>query len=131
LIGPFRTDAVYHHSGIEFDVKPPILNGEPSIEPNIGTTSQALGTRAALDIAKGRWPLWNHFEGLGSPLLGEMQSAALFPPTLLMLLPHGQGIEHLFLEALGGFEAFLFFRKFGLGRRAAVIGAVAFEVNGV
>jgi len=131
LIGPFRTDALYHHSGIVFDAKPQLMNGEPSIEPNIGITSQALGTRAALDIAVGRWPLWNHFEGLGAPLLGEMQSAALFPPTLLMLLPHGQGIEHLLLEALGGFGTFLFFRKFGLGRRAAVFGAVAFEVNGV
>ena len=94
-------------------------------------TSQALGTRAALDVAAGRWPLWNHYEGLGAPLLGEMQSAALFLPTWLMILPQGQTLEHILLQFLAGAGTFLFLRRFRLGRRASLAGALAFEVNGV
>ena len=131
LFGPLHTDAIWHHSGVVFDAATPILDGQPSIEPNMGVTSQALGRRAAEDVLHGRWPLWNPFEGLGAPLLGEMQAAALFPPTLLLALPHGQTIEQALLQGLAGLGCFLFFRRFGLGTRAALAGALTFEVNGV
>ena len=131
LFGPLRTDAVWHHSGVVYDGKPPLLDGEPSIEPNVGVTSQALGRRAADDVLHGRWPLWNPYEGLGAPLLGEMQAAALFPPTLLLALPNGQTLEQAVLQGLAGLGCFLFFRRFGLGTRAALAGALTFEVNGI
>ena len=131
LLHPLRTDAAYKHSGIAYGLRPGLLSGEPSIEPNIGVTSQALGTLASDQILHGRLPLWNHYEGLGAPLLGEMQAAALFPPTWLMVLPHGQALEQTLLQLFAGVGAFLFFRRFGLGTRAALAGAVVFEVNGI
>ena len=60
-----------------------------------------------------------------------MQSAALFPPTLLLALPHGQTLERALLQLIAGFGAFLFFRRFGLSAFAALTGGVLFELNGV
>jgi len=131
IFGPFLTDTVYLYSGVAIDVGSNALFGKPSIDPNFGDTSFALGARAASDLLSGRLPLWNHYEGLGSPLLGEMQSAALFPFTLLLALPHGQVLEQASLQLLAGIGAFLFFRKFGLGVTAALAGSLLFEINGV
>ena len=131
IFGPFLTDTVYLYSGVAVNVQPGRLAGFPTIDPNIAFTSFALGVRAARDLLSGHLPLWNHYEGLGTPLLGEMQSAALFPPTLLLALPHGQVLEQAFLQLLAGVGSFLFFRKFGLGTRAALSGGLLFEVNGV
>ena len=131
VFGPFQTDAVFKYGGIALNLRPPLLDGEPSIETNRGQTSQALGVRATLDLLDGRLPLWNHYEGLGAPLLGEVQSAALFPPTWLLLLPHGQEIEQALLQLLAGVGTFLFLRQLGLGRHAALAGGVLFELNGV
>jgi hypothetical protein len=131
IFGPFLTDTVYLYSGAAVNVQPGRLAGFPTIDPNAGFTAFALGARAALDLLSGHLPLWNHYEGLGTPLLGEMQSAALFPPTLLLALPHGQVLEQAFLQLVGGVGSFLFFRKFGLGTRAALSGGLLFEVNGV
>jgi hypothetical protein len=131
IFGPFLTDTVYLYSGVAFDVGSRVLHGPPTIDPNFGTTSFALGSRAASDVLSGHLPLWNHYEGLGSPLLGEMQSAALFPFTWLLALPHGQAVEQALLQLLAGIGAFLFFRKFGLGATAALAGSMLFEINGV
>ncbi len=131
LTGPFLTNPIYTHSGLGIGIGPKLLPGVPTIDPNIAITSFALGLRAAQDVVAGHLPLWNHFQGFGAPLLGEMQSAALFPPSLLLLLPSGQALEHIFLQWLAGVGAYLFFRRFGLGPTAAVIGAVLYEFNGV
>ena len=48
------------------------LPGYPYIDPNAGYTTQALGHLAALDWLHGHVPWWNPFEGVGSPLAGEM-----------------------------------------------------------
>jgi len=131
IFGPFLTDTVYLYSGVAVNVQASGLAGFPTIDPNAGFTSFALGARAALDLLSGHLPLWNHYEGLGTPLLGEMQSAALFPPTLLLAFPHGQALEQAFLQLVAGVGSFLFFRKFGLGAKAALSGSLLFEVNGV
>ncbi|MDR3438331.1 hypothetical protein [Telmatospirillum sp.] len=122
---------MYLYSGVGVGVRAAVLPGTSTIDPNVGFTSFALGARAALDVLSGHLPLWNHFEGLGAPLLGEMQSAALFPPTLLLTLPHGQVLEQALLQLVAGVGSFLFFRRFGLGTRAALTGGLLYEVNGV
>ena len=76
--------------------------GQPTIDPNIGFTSQALGHRAALDLISGVIPWWNYFEGAGGPLAGEMNSAALFPPTLLLYFSDGQLWMHIVLPVHRG-----------------------------
>ncbi len=131
ILAPITTDPVALFGGIPYDLRASWLPGYTTIDPNQGYTSYALGVRAALDLLSGRMPLWNPYEGLGSPLLGEMAGAALFPPTLLLLLPHGQLIEQAFLQIVAGIGTFLFLRRFGLGTTAALAGGLLFEFNGV
>lgn len=81
-----------------------------SIEGNDGITKQALGVQAAHQILSGKLPLWNHYEGVGAPLLGETQSAALSPFTLLLVLPYGFLINELVLEVIAGIGMYLFLK---------------------
>src|SRR5205823_11989445 len=111
-------------------VTPGLLPGERTIDPNNGFTSQALGHRAALDLVHLRLPWWNPYEGTGAPLAGEMQSAALFPPTLLTLLSNGQLYEHVLLEIIAGLSTYLLLRRLSLGRWTSAAGAIAFALNG-
>ncbi len=131
IFGPFTTDPALLFSGLATDLRPGWLPGFGTADPNMGITADALGKRAALEILSGTLPLWDHLEGLGAPLLGSMQPAALFPPTLLLLLPHGQVIEQTFLQFVAGLGTYLFLRSFGLGTTAALAGGVLFELNGV
>jgi hypothetical protein len=126
-----KTSGLYLYNGLHYAGLPPLVSGQPTIDPNYGFTSQALGARAAQDVLSGKLPLWNPYEGLGSPLLGEMQAAALFPFTWLQVLPHGQELEQAVLQVIAGFGTLLFLRKLGLNRVSACAGAILFQFNGV
>jgi hypothetical protein len=107
-----------------------LLPGERAIDPNDGFTSQALGHRAALDLVHFQLPWWNPYEGTGAPLAGEMQSAALFPPTLLTLVSNGQIYERVLLEFLAGLSTFLLLRRLSLGEWPSAAAATTFALNG-
>jgi hypothetical protein len=130
LFGVIRTSGVYLYSGLAYGTGS-LLSGQPTIDPNYGFTSEALGVRAAKDLVSDRLPLWNPYEGFGAPLLGEMQAAALFPPTWLQILPHGQVLEQAVLQLLAGLGTYLFLRKTGVNRYAALAGGLLFQLNGV
>lgn len=102
----------------------------PTIDPNIAFTSHALGHRAALDVLSGHIPWWNHFEGVGTPLVGEMQAAALFPLTWLLVLKSGQFYMHIALQVISGVATWQLLRRIGCSKLAAVAAALAFEFNG-
>ena len=104
--------------------------GYPEIDPNVGFVTQALGHLAAQDILHLRMPYWNPYEGLGTPLLGEMQSAALFPVTLLQAFSNGALYELLTLEASAGIGTFLLLKKLGCSQVPSLVGAMAFSLNG-
>ena len=130
LLGFSNPNPLGPRSELVSSVTPGWLPGERTIDPNNGFTSQALGHRAALDLIHLRLPWWNPYEGTGAPLAGEMQSAALFPPTLLTLFPNGQLYEHLLLEVIAGLSTYLMLRRLSLGRWASAAGAIAFALNG-
>lgn len=109
---------------------PRLLPGTFYLDPEIGWTSQALGHLAATDWLHGSVPWWNPFEGLGAPLAAEMQSAAFFPPTLLLALDHGQLYFSVVLEAAAGIGTYLLVRELGLARPVAALGGVLFALNG-
>jgi hypothetical protein len=98
---------------------PGLLGGAPTIDPNNGFVSQAVGHRAALDWLHLQLPWWNPYEGTGAPLLGNMQSAAMFPLTLLTLLGNGQLYEHMLLEILAGCSTYLLLRRIAVSRWAS------------
>ena len=130
LTGVFHPDPVYQVTGLGSAPPSSLLPGLDTIDPNSGFTAEALGHLAASDWLHGHVPWWNPFEGLGSPLAGEMQSAALFPLVLLYALQGGQVLFHLALELIAGFSTFLLLSRLVRSRAAATAGAVAFALNG-
>ena len=104
--------------------------GRPMIDPNVGFISQPLGHLAAMDLLHGHLPWWNYFEGLGQPLAGEMQAAALFPLTLLFALPSGLLWFHMSLELIAGFSTYFLAKRLGISTIFATCAGVLFALNG-
>lgn len=109
---------------------PGFVKGLSTIDPNVGFTSQPLGHRAMLDLVHGHLPWWNPYEATGTPLAGEMQSGALFPPNILLLLSNGQLYLHVLLELVAGTSTYFLLRRLGLAWCACIAGAAAFALNG-
>jgi len=106
------------------------LPGSPYIDPNAGYTTQALGHLAVLDWFHGHIPWWNPFEGVGSPLAGEMQSGAFFPLTIVLAFHQGMLFLQLALEALTGWSTYFLVRRLGVGRAFSTAAGVAFGLCG-
>jgi hypothetical protein len=130
LLHIFNPNPLNLYSGLVAITHPGLIVGSPSADPNSGITAQALGHLAAVDWLHGHVPWWNPYEGLGAPLAGEMQSAALFPPVLLLFFSNGQVYFHLLLELVAGFSTYLLLHRLRVGRSAAVGGACAFALCG-
>jgi hypothetical protein len=78
-------------------------------------------------LVNGRAPLWNRFVLGGTPLLGAAQAGVFHPSTWLGIwlpLPLSWTFSCTFTLFLALLSAFLFFRDFELGARAALVGAV-------
>lgn len=130
LLGFLHANPMLLFSGLASNVAQPVP-GLSTIDPNIGFTSQALGILAAHDWLHGSVPWWNPYEGTGVPLAGEMQSAALFLPFVLLLaVAHGQLWFHIALQIIAGMFTLALLRELKLPLWAAVVGAVLFEFNG-
>ena len=104
--------------------------GRAWIDPDVGTISQPVGHLAAMDLLHLHVPWWNPFEGLGTPLAGEMQSAALFPLTLWLALPGGLVWFHISLELIAGIATYFLVRRLGAPTMIAAMGGVLFALNG-
>jgi hypothetical protein len=130
LLDVFVANPLGPRSGLLSGLSPGPLPGAPVLDPNNGVISQALGHRAVLDWLHAQLPWWNSYAGTGMPLAGEMQSAALFPPTFLTLLSNGQLYEHILLELTAGISTCLLLRRVPLGSFASAIGGIAFALNG-
>ncbi|MBB6249624.1 hypothetical protein [Nitrospirillum iridis] len=128
ILGLLLADPRILYSGLAADVVAP--RGLSTLDPNIAFTSDALGHRAALDLLSGHIPWWNPYEGVGGPMAGEMQSAALFPLNLLLALPNGQLYMHLSLQLLSGLFTVLLMRRLGTSALAASAAGLLFEFNG-
>ena len=129
LLGLTDPDPTGPRSQIDVS-RPGLVAGANTLDPTDGYITAALGHLAAEDVVHGHLPLWNPYEATGTPLLAEGQSAALFPPTLLLLLDDGQFWEDLLLELVAGLATYMVLRRIGVSRPAAVAGGAAFALNG-
>lgn len=129
LGGVFDPNPLGQYSGLG-NVHRGWLGGFSTLDSNAGLVSQTLGHLSATDLLHLRLPWWNPFEGTGAPLAGEMQSAALFPPTLLTELSNGQLYEHVAFELVAALSTFALLRRLALGLAASTAGAIAFGLNG-
>jgi hypothetical protein len=77
-----------------------------------------------------RWPSASEtYQGVGTPLAGEMQSAAMFPPVLLLLLG-GLLYLHVLLELVAGIATFLLLRRLAVSEAVATVGGILFALCG-
>ena len=125
-------DTVPHDNRVGLDTHQDAssIRGRHTIDPNDGFTAEALGRAAAVSWTHGQVPYWNHNEGLGAPLAGEMQSGAFSPFVLLLLFRNGLLYLHVVLEIIAGFATFLFIRRLGLYRVPALVAGALFALNG-
>jgi membrane protein YfhO len=130
VLGIFDPNPLGPHSGLLTSSSTGTFGGLPTIDPNNGVLSQAVSHRAVLDWLHLQWPWWNPYEGTGTPLAGEMQSAALFPFTILTVFSNGQLWEHMLLEMIAGGSTFLLMRRLSLGVWASCAAGIAFALNG-
>ncbi|HMR63255.1 MAG TPA: YfhO family protein [Anaerolineae bacterium] len=81
----------------------------------------------------GQWPLWNPLLGNGAPLLANMQSAALYPPNLLLLpLPteHALTLSIVLHLVLAGLTMYFYSRRLAFTPFGATVSALAFMFSG-
>jgi hypothetical protein len=88
---------------------------------------------AVSSVKSGTIPLWNPYSYCGQPFLANLQSALFYPLNLIFLiLPIGAAFSwgavlHLFLA---GMFCYTLLRTWRLGTWPALVGAVAFMLNG-
>jgi hypothetical protein len=78
-------------------------------------------------------PIWNPYEMIGKPLIGNLQGGAFSPFNLLFFIPSFP-IAWSFLiisqMVIGGIFFYLFVRHFALDKRVALLGTLAFIFSG-
>ncbi|MBI4881630.1 MAG: hypothetical protein HY812_18515, partial [Planctomycetes bacterium] len=88
-------------------------------------------------VRGGEIPLWSPHSGGGVPFIGNLSSAFFFPTTWLSFLPpeiltvgRGMLLGALFRLWLAGFFGWLFLRRIGLSRTAALCGGAGLMLFG-
>jgi hypothetical protein len=130
LVDLLSRNPVQLFAGITTGTVHQALPGESIIDPNAGFITQAMGHLVANDWLHGHIPWWNPYEGLGSPLAGEMQAGAFFPPVLLLHDALGFVVFHVLLELVAGYATYFLLQRLHLGRAASTAGGVAFGLCG-
>src|SRR5512135_1705170 len=81
----------------------------------------------------GQLPLWNSLVGSGAPLAANLQTGAFYPLNFLyLLLPteSALGYTAVLHVVLAGLFMYAYLKTMKLSPLAALIGALAFEMNG-
>ncbi len=129
--GWLSQNPIYSISGLSIGGPDPVLDGMPWVDGNAGATMQALGRGVVRAWASGGVPWWNHEAGVGLPLAAEMQPGVFFLPFIVLLgLFDGLLLLKIVLQAIAGVATYGLLRTLGLGRRAACLGGVLFQLNG-
>jgi hypothetical protein len=117
----------------------PDLGDRASFPPGDFTNQfWAFSTFEARELSAGRLPLWNPYTYAGAPFWADIQSAVLYPLSLLTLLlsgPWGFSLFALEVEAvlhfwLAAAFTYLFVRRLTHHRGAALFAAVTFTFGG-
>jgi heme exporter protein D len=132
VTGWLNSDPLLVLSHMAYAGRDGLLPGTPGwTDPNTGTTTEALGRLSAEMLLRGEMPWWNPYSGVGLPLAAVMQSISLFLPFVLLLtLPRGMLLLKISMQLIAGYGTWSLLRRLGLGRMAALAGAILFALNG-
>ncbi|MBI4403432.1 MAG: YfhO family protein [Deltaproteobacteria bacterium] len=93
----------------------------------------AENKKVSSEIRRGRWPLWNPHQMMGTPLAHNLQLSPFFPTRVLFELfqhPLAFDLHILLLLFLGGFFMYLYLRLLELQLLASCVGACSFMLTG-
>jgi hypothetical protein len=130
LIKLSDTNPLQQRSGLAVAKQEGKISGYNTIDPNDGFISQAVSKQASEQWLRGDIPYWNYYEGVGTPLAGEMQSAALSPFVLLLHFSNGLLIFHIILEVISGIATYLFLKQLGISITSALVGGITVALCG-
>lgn len=130
LTGVVHVTPVDTRAGLQTSPQVTWMRGLYTIDPNDGFTAEALGKASMNSWMRGEIPYWNHDEGFGAPLAGEMQSGAFSPFVVLMVFRNGLLYIHVLLEMIAGLATLAFLRRLGICRLAAAACGLLFALNG-
>ena len=107
---------------------------DPELIPRSGEGDAAVVFHPILEVARaqvhaGRLPLWNPYIYAGMPLLGDVQSALLYPLTWLAMalaVESAWGLMAVLKLLIAGLGAFVLGRELGLGWAGALVAGVVF-----
>lgn len=115
-------------SSVQWASVNPLLDGSP------GRIKQALGQLGVNLFLHGHSPWWNPYNGLGSVLASDLQSAVFYPFSLLVyglrLGGTGPDLVALLDVVVGGLSAYWLARELGIGRRGALLAGTAYCLSG-
>ena len=140
-----ETDPLFRQPAppLEF-TRPPSWLWNPGVSSRIFdvwayTNDQPHDLVAARALRGGGWPLWNPYNGIGTPILANGQASPLFPLKLPLYLLLNSGLVsaslafsyYLILRLwLAGCGTYLWARAAGLGHQAALLAALIFMFSG-
>ncbi len=105
----------------------------PSFSPDCLQSYFPRRVFARQALLEGRLPLWDPGSFCGQPFLANFQSGVFYPVNLLLLpfsAEESMGLYVWFHLLLAGVGMYLFLLSLPLSRRAALVGALLFAVNG-
>ncbi|MEW6101248.1 MAG: YfhO family protein [Candidatus Omnitrophota bacterium] len=88
---------------------------------------------AFTEIKKGNFPFWNPYISSGHPLFAALQSAVLYPPSLVYLIFDFDFAFNFFIILhifLGGFFFYILMRSLKFNQTSALISAITFMFGG-
>lgn len=110
----------------------------PSDNIRLDTGASAWAFEPWAEVASRAWrdwdvPLWNPYQGMGTPLAANFQSAVFDPlllPVRLNPTPLTWDIAFLLAFFLGAAATYLFLRQIGLERLPSLVGTAPFILSG-
>jgi hypothetical protein len=112
---------------------PAILGGGDFIYRDTGRMHAPMKQWIGEELAHGRFPQWNPYAGLGTPVVAAAQDGLQHPFTALLLaLPTAAAMKAWILlsYALAAAGAFVWGRALGVRDGAAAVAALAFALSG-
>ena len=118
------------YSGLQRNVTPGFLNALPFIDPSGAVVYEPAAQEALRQWFSGEIPWWNHYEGVGFPLAGNVQPGVFSLYLPLLLLPKGVILQQVIGQVLCGLLTYRALRFIGCSRFAAVVAGALYELNG-
>jgi hypothetical protein len=129
LVHIVQADPRLIDSGLQEHVVPGFLPGWPAVDIAAGVAYQPAAREALRQWLSGSIPWWDHYQGIGFPLAGELMAGAFSPFLWLLLVPDGIVLQQIIAQIACGVLTYIALRMISCGISSSLVGAALFELN--